>query len=478
MEYNLFFNKLLKLCNTLKTESCALCVLYRQLSSYFFKFITIMKPDFLNKKQTIQRPSLSQNSLWRMAGQIIYLACQWGILVALAKLGNPEMVGQFSLGLAISAPIILFFNFQLRIVQSTDIKNEYAFSEYFILRALSGLGAFFTTFLITWFLDYTNNMVLIVVGIALAKITESMSEVIHAFFQKHEQMKFVAYSLIIKGFFALIFLTIGIYISGVLIGGIIGMICAWTIALIFDMRKGAKMYNSIAIEKKRGLRFFLEPFLKLKTAKKLVMLTLPLGFVTMLSSFTSNVPRYFIGYYLGERELGLFSAVSYFMMFGVLMSSAFGETVAPRLAKYYAAKDNRSFLLLLRAVLTTGTIVWLLGLGVVAIMGEDILALIYSNEYSKYSEILFWVIFAAGLAFIASMIRYAIMATKFYKGQTPLFLSLAMITVLFCYIFIPKYGVMGACISLNLTMLSQIVGSTFMLYRVINSNLQLQEVTK
>jgi hypothetical protein len=38
--------------------------------------------------------SLRWNFSWTFVGNIIYSACQWGMLVVLAKIGNPEMVGQ------------------------------------------------------------------------------------------------------------------------------------------------------------------------------------------------------------------------------------------------------------------------------------------------------------------------------------------------------------------------------------------------
>ena len=40
-------------------------------------------------------------------------------------------------------------------------------------------------------------------------------------------------------------------------------------------------------------------------------LALPLGFVMMLASLGTNVPRYVVEHRLGVRELGVFSAVSY-----------------------------------------------------------------------------------------------------------------------------------------------------------------------
>src|SRR5207249_11641930 len=44
--------------------------------------------------------SWRSNFAWALSGNVVYAACQWGMVIALAKLGNSFMVGQFSLGLA------------------------------------------------------------------------------------------------------------------------------------------------------------------------------------------------------------------------------------------------------------------------------------------------------------------------------------------------------------------------------------------
>jgi hypothetical protein len=47
------------------------------------------------------------NFLWTLSGNVVYAACQWGMLVVLAKLGTHQMVGEFALALAITAPIVV-----------------------------------------------------------------------------------------------------------------------------------------------------------------------------------------------------------------------------------------------------------------------------------------------------------------------------------------------------------------------------------
>ena len=84
-----------------------------------------------------QSKSLKNNISWTILGNVFYAGCQWGMLIALAKLGSPEMVGRYSLGLAVCAPIILFANMQLRMVQITDTENCYSFDQFTALRFVS-----------------------------------------------------------------------------------------------------------------------------------------------------------------------------------------------------------------------------------------------------------------------------------------------------------------------------------------------------
>ena len=75
--------------------------------------------------------SLRKNFSWTFAGNVVYALSQWGMLTVLAKLGSPEMVGRFALGLSITAPIVMFTNLQLRQIQATDARGEYRFGDYF-----------------------------------------------------------------------------------------------------------------------------------------------------------------------------------------------------------------------------------------------------------------------------------------------------------------------------------------------------------
>jgi len=81
-------------------------------------------------------PHLGVSVFWTLSGYAVYMACQWAMLVVVARLGSPEKLGEFALGLAISAPVVLFTNLGLRRIQVTDPSERFLFCQYFGLRLL------------------------------------------------------------------------------------------------------------------------------------------------------------------------------------------------------------------------------------------------------------------------------------------------------------------------------------------------------
>ena len=124
--------------------------------------------------------SLRLNFSWTLVGNVVYAGTQWGILVLLARLGSPEAVGQFSLGLAIAAPIQLFANLQLRDVQATDARVQFQFRDYTGLRILMTIIAACVIFAIGGVL-YHGETALTIAGFALSKGIESLSDVVYGF---------------------------------------------------------------------------------------------------------------------------------------------------------------------------------------------------------------------------------------------------------------------------------------------------------
>ena len=81
---------------------------------------------------------------------------------------------------------------------------------------------------------------------------------------------------------------------------------------------------------------------------------------------------------------------------------------------------------------------------VVHFFGQQLLRIIYKPEYANYQREFLWMSFAAGIEFTVGFLGYAMTAAHYFKIQPVIFFFSIMLSVLFGYVFIPVYGILGA----------------------------------
>lgn len=419
-------------------------------------------------QQSLQPLSLRRNFSWTFVGNMVYAACQWGILVTLTKLGSPEMVGQFTLGLAVTSPVFLFSNLQLRTLMATDAKQEYHFGDYLGLRLVTVFLALLVILGLTFAVGYHENTALIILIFGLAKAIESISDIFYGFLQQHERMDRIAKSMIMKGLLSLMAVGSAIYFTGNVVWAVVALCAAWVLILLgYDIFS----HNLIKIHRLhihsdnnvRKIRFEAQPRWHLKKLTKLILLGLPLGFVMMLISLDGNIPRYFIESYLGQRELGIFAAIAYLQVASNTLVLALGESAVPRLAKYYASSNHLAFR---KLVLKLISIVTLLGIGgvlVAVVGGQQILSLIYKPEYAENSNLFVGIMVAAAIGYIASIFGYAATARQQIRYQPVILGAVGIVSLITCFYLIPIYGLWGAIAATNATSVVSTVGYSLLL---------------
>src|SRR6266566_269783 len=136
--------------------------------------------------------SLTRNLSWVGVGNVVRGGCQWGMIAALAKLGTVEMVGQYALGLAVTAPLMLLAGLQLNAVQITDAAGEFSFSDYLSLRSLATVAALLVTTGIVVTSNFRVETAIVILLFALAKAVDSVADVFLSAWQQREEMSLVA----------------------------------------------------------------------------------------------------------------------------------------------------------------------------------------------------------------------------------------------------------------------------------------------
>src|SRR5262245_7767068 len=165
------------------------------------------------------RTTLATNAAWLLGSNIAYAACQWGAVVALAKFSAPAALGYFGLALAVTNPIVLVTGFALKAYQSTDVRGQYAFSDYVNLRMAANVVAALMVGAIILVGVVTGTAGAVLVPVAVAKLADATSETCYGVAQKHERMRFVAIAKTLRGALGLAGLALVIVLGGSVVGG-------------------------------------------------------------------------------------------------------------------------------------------------------------------------------------------------------------------------------------------------------------------
>lgn len=405
------------------------------------------------------------NFSWSFAGNSIYAFSQLILISVIAKLGSVEMVGQYALALAITSPVFMFMNLQLRSIQATDSKGDFAFSDYFGLRIHSVIISLIVCSIIAFFsgMDFKMQLVIFLVGIN--KGVEALSDIFWGDFQKNERMDLVAYSKILKGFLSIIIsFSIMKVIPDVNLL-LLGVSLAWLITLILMDLKNSRYLLVITTDVKSGYGF-LRPQLSIRRLKKLFLMAVPLGVVASLDTLNTNIPRYFIQINGGIKDLGYFAGIVSFMVIGGTIVNALAQSVMPRLAAYFNT-NLKKFIDLFIKLLLMANLLGVLGVIVAVIFGRQILTLVYTADYATYENVLIIIMVAAWLWYLSGFTNSALTAARFFTAQVPTFLMMVVGTIISSMFLIPRHGLMGAAIAVCIGMFIRLTASGLMLLKVL-----------
>jgi O-antigen/teichoic acid export membrane protein len=410
--------------------------------------------------------SLRQNFVWTFAGNVVYAACQWGMLVALAKLGSPEMVGQFALGLAIGAPVMMLANLQLRGIQATDARNEYQFSHYLALRVTTTTLAFSSICLIAWLAGFRWQTALVVILVGIAKSVESISNVVYGLMQKYERLDRIAIAMILRGVGSVVLMTLALWLTHSVAWAVATLAAWWALVLGLYECTAARWVLGRQGRPSGDLR----PLWDAARMKSLAWLSLPLGAAGMLVSLDTNIPRYFVEHSLGEAALGYFVALAYVMVAGYTVMNALGQSAAPRLARYFVT-NRAAYLRLLGKMAVVAGVLGTGGILVAAVWGRWVLTLIYRPDYAEYHTLFTWLMVATTLSYLGTVLSYGMTAARELRPQAWFQATSLGINILVCLWLVPVFGMYGAAWALILSGAFKLVSSVAYMLRVMRSDI-------
>ncbi len=401
------------------------------------------------------RLSLRVNFSWTLVGNSVYSASQWGLIVVMAKLGSPELVGLYSLALAVTTPVFMFTFLGLSNIQATDVQAKNTFGDYLGLRLLcSLLGVVFIAGILG-VAGYKGDVAIIIALVSLSKLLESISDVSYGLMQKQERLDLIARSLMLRGILSLVVIPASLSYFHSLAVALAMQVIVWGGLMWFYDLPNVRRWQQTS------------PRFDFRTLINLLWLALPLGIVAGLNSLSTQVPRYSLERIGGQRELGIFSAIAAIGAVGNLITYALSRSALPRLSHLYAQGRIYRFIRLLLQLMGMGAFVGALGIMGAVFWGKPFLSLVYTAEYATYTDVLLITMVSIAVSAVFTFVGTAVTATQQFAVQALIHIIKVTSIGIACFVLVPQWRSLGAAWAVLIGSLVSCFMFSFMLWMTL-----------
>ncbi|WP_027965272.1 oligosaccharide flippase family protein [Halalkalibacillus halophilus] len=395
------------------------------------------------------------NSFYAILGNLMLAFSQWFIIWGIARTSSLEMLGIYTFSVAICAPLILFSSLQMRNVYVTDAKDENSINEYLVTRLLTSIFSLVPITLIMISLQLDKLEIQLLYLVFFLYTLDSISDIFYGVFQKVNLMKYLATSQILRA--AILILSLLIYylldISIIVFLTLLVFTTAMRV-MFYDLKKAKKIeqinVNSVSIEKIKGI----------------LILSLPLGVVSLLVSLNIQIPRYYLEYFTTIEQVGIFAAIFQLANIGLILVNSIGQLVAPKLALYF--KDNIKkfvkFSLITMILISIFSGIILL---IVYLFGNNIIHIIYGSNFSDAGNIFFVIMLATSVGYLSTILGIITTTTRNFSKQYIYTYISFFSTLIFGWFLIPIYGLEGAAYTLMISYMLKIFFNIKVLYKII-----------
>ena len=378
----------------------------------------------MNKKLTHD----SRTIVWLTLSNIIKSLSQWGILVILIKFFSTEEVGYFTLAMALTAPVFMLTDMQLKSVMIVEPLGENDnFRTYQTIRLFTTL---FATIGLIIYCIFAKNANKIILAIILYKAVESNIDILYGYLQKCDKMVLMSKLDILKTATAITSCAIVAFFSNDIVISLSSLFVVSSIYFVinnFNINRLAKFKWRIKIE----------------DVVDIVKKSFPLGVSVFFSSYIINYPRISIESICGTEFLAYFGSYSYLAIGMFQIYVPLQIFLRQRLSKCYQNNNRAEFISRVNK-----TVLALIALGVLIaigfwLFGSFLIRILYEPSYLEYSDVMYSLILSQTLTSISGIIAIAVLSFNIYTRQAFISLGVLAVVLIACPIFITHFGIYG-----------------------------------
>lgn len=340
--------------------------------------------------------------IWNAVGNVIYLICQWLVVVFVTQMGGFFDAGVLSIAMSVSATFQTIALFGIRNFQVSDIRGEYTDTHYVGFRVVTCALALVLCMAFALATRYWGIQLLAIFLFMIFRLAENFSDVLHGIAQKNGRLDIAGKSFAFKGIGTLIAFYFTFQVSCNLCLSLFFMALFSIAQTIF--------FDVLVIRRFSDFSLFAKPSEYLPMAIK----TLPLCAYLFFHSAISTIPKIILERLSGEEILGAYSSV---FAPALLISAAAMYLYQPFAGTFAAAHrdgNRKAFLLLLFKIVSALAILSGVMLIAAHFLGAFALTLIFGDEILEYTYMLTPILFGIiGIAFLSLLETLAVILRDF-----------------------------------------------------------------
>ncbi len=349
---------------------------------------------------------------------------------------GPVGFGQYTIVVAFLQFFAIFGDMGLTLITAQIISQPQAneqklLSNIFTLRIISSLLFFLAAPIVSWFFPYPFKIKIAIAIFSLAFFFTSLTQVLTGLFQKKLQIIKVTLSdlinKIILVFSVLIVSAFNLGLLGIIIGGVLSNSVSF-LWLFYSTRKIVKIKLSF----------------DLNIWKKIIKKAWPIAVSIVFNLIYLKTDTLILSLFHSETAVGIYGATFRFLEILIMLPTMFMGLLLPLFTRYWAEKNIEKFkktmqtaleVLLIAAVpLVIGTL----------FLAEPIITLIVGKNFIAAAPVLKIIVLASAIVFIGTFYGHIIVALNKQREMIWAYASTAFISLIFYFIFIPKYSYFGA----------------------------------
>lgn len=391
-----------------------------------------------------------KNVIWNMIGTTANAFNSLFFMIIVTRINGLKDSGVFTLAFSLACLFCFIGNYEGRVFQVTDVKQDFSNKEYIVHRISSCILMMVTVLIYCLIMKYDAYKMSITFALCFMKCCEVFSDVFYGVLQKNDNLELVGKSLFFKSIASILVFVLLDNATKNLLLSCVGLDLIWLVVLfLYDIPKTKKL---ILKEEKISLtniiKLYKDGFFSFS--------------ILFLGVYLVNAQKYALDGVVVESLQAIFGIV---LMPATIISLACQYLLQPILntiANLYALGQKKEFNIL---IFKSSLLVLAFGFACVIgayLLGIPVLNILYGVDISDYKLCLILIIVGAIFYSLSTLVSAALTTIRHTFVQFIVYSVTSLFALFVSKLFIINFSLIGASLAYLLCMFIQ-----FLLYLLI-----------